>query len=136
MQVLFLFGSVGLLVSCGEKEKPKELVEAFKLHEEAIKIRQQVGEKVDRLVANTDSLFVAVNKNSIDSIQTLLEAWDEQLVEVPGFEEEHDHEGHDHDHDHDHGEELKLTPKQHLEVQTHLLNEIKALSSGVEQIKE
>ncbi len=120
-------------MSCGGSEKPsEELTQAFKLHEEAVSIRNQVADQIAKLEGSTDSLFVEANKSNLDSFRISLNVWNEQLVEVPGFEAAHEHEGHHHDHD----EPLDLTPKQHLEVQQHLLSEIKALAESVNQIEQ
>ena len=95
-------------------------------------IRNQTADQLAKLTANEDSLFVKAYKKDLDSISRSLKAWDEQLVEVPGFEEEHDHSGHDHHHD----EQPELTPEQHLEVQQYLLQEIRAIEKSINQIKE
>ncbi|WP_299537191.1 hypothetical protein [Ulvibacterium sp.] len=136
--VLFL-GILALSTACGDKKQANEdLQQAFELHKEAVKIRQMMQDQMTQLKANMDSLFVETHSKDLNSISSALEAWDEQLVEVPGFEEEHDHSGHDHDHDHDHHHDNhpELTPKQHLEVQQHLLEEIKEIAVKIDDIKE
>ena len=138
-QCFLTLGLIVLLVACGDKKKTnKDLQEAFKLHQEAVNIRNQTVDQLAILTANEDSLFIKAYKNDLDSISRSLKAWDEQLVEVPGFEEEHDHSGHDHDHDHDHdhGEQGELTPEQHLQVQQHLLQQIRAIEKSINQIKQ
>ncbi|MEM8969019.1 MAG: hypothetical protein AAGE93_21560 [Bacteroidota bacterium] len=139
---ILTLGMMALVVACGDSKKTDEnLQQAFELHQQAVKIRQTTDKQIDQLKANEDSLFVSTYKADLDSISRSLEEWDEQLVEVPGFEHEHDHSdhdhsGHDHDHDHDHGEQTNLTPEQHLQVQQHLLEEIKAIAEEVNQIRE
>ena len=142
--LLTLFaGIMSLLMACGEKKKDENLIQAFKLHEEAIQVRQTAKDQITKLEAITDSVFEATNSVQLNSLSNALKEWDEQLIEVPGFEEEHDHShhdhsGHDHEHDHDHDHnhsEQELTPKQHLEVQQHLLNEIKSISEKLNTIK-
>ncbi|MEM6843461.1 MAG: hypothetical protein AAF944_26750 [Bacteroidota bacterium] len=135
-------GMVALVVACGDSKKTDEnLQQAFELHQEAVEIRQMTDKQMDELKANKDSLFVSTYQADLDSISYSLEEWDEQLVEVPGFEHEHDHDhaehdhDHDHDHDHSHGGETNLTPEQHLQVQQHLLDEIKAIAEEVNQIE-
>ncbi len=136
-----VLGILFVILSCGDsKQKSEELEQAFKLHEEAVKIRSQMGDQMAQLKSNTDSLFVATHTSDLNAISQSLEAWDEQLVEVPGFEHDHDHSGHDHsdhdhDHDHDHHHEQELTPKQHLEVQQQLLDDIKAIAEKIDTIK-
>ncbi|WKN44175.1 hypothetical protein [Tunicatimonas pelagia] len=134
-------GMTSLVVACGDSKKTDEnLQQAFELHQEAVEIRQMADKQIDQLKANEDSLFVNTYTADLESISRSLKEWDEQLVEVPGFEHDHDHDhdhsGHDHDHDHDHGEQTKLTPEQHLQVQQHLLEEIKAIAEEVNQVKE
>ncbi|WP_422080141.1 hypothetical protein [Ulvibacterium sp.] len=138
---ILILGILALSFACGDKkQKGEDLQQAFELHQEAIEIRQMTQDQVAHLKANTDSLFVKMYTKDLQSISRSLEAWDEQLVEVPGFEEEHDHSGHDHsghDHDHHHHDaHPELTPKQHLEVQQHLLEEIKAIAIKIDNIKE
>ena len=132
-QLFITLGLIALLVACGDKKHQNEdLEQAFKLHQEAIIIRNQMADQLAKLTANVDSLFVKAYKNDLDSISRSLKAWDEQLVEVPGFEEAHDHSGHDHHHD----EQPELTPEQHLQVQEHLLQEIRAIEKSINKIKE
>lgn len=134
---------ISLLSACGDKQKEIDLQQAFSTHGEAVKVRKNAQEALIKLQANTDSLFVANNSEELKSIAEALALWDEQLVEVPGFEHDHshhDHSGHDHDHDHDHNHDhnhsgQELTPKQHIEVQQHLLSEIKAIVEKISSIK-
>ncbi|BFP40559.1 hypothetical protein FGF1_14040 [Flavobacteriaceae bacterium GF1] len=134
-----ILGILALSLSCSDKKQTNEdLQQAFELHEKAIKIRQMAQDQMDQLQANKDSLFVEAYAKDLRSLSSSLEAWDGQVVEVPGFEEEHDHSDHDHsDHDHHHhGEQQELTPKQHLEVQQHLLDEIQAIAEKINTINE
>lgn len=137
-QVFFTLSLMALAVACGGKKEPNEdLQQAFKLHQEAVNIYNQAGEQLAKLMANGDSLFIKANQQDLDSISRSLKAWNEQLVEVPGFEEAHDHSGHDHSgHDHHHAKQPELTPQQHLQVQQHLLQEIRAIEKRIDQIKE
>ncbi len=139
----FLILGVVSLSSCGDNMKNnKDLQQAFQFHKEAVKVRQAAKEKMTLLQANEDSLFLATYGEDLQIISRSLNAWDEQLVEVPGFEEEHDHSDHDHSdhdhsgHDHHHDEAPELTPEQHLGVQQHLLKEIKAIVERIENLKE
>ncbi|HAA11801.1 MAG TPA: hypothetical protein DCE41_08935 [Cytophagales bacterium] len=129
-----VLGLLVLISACGGEKTSEELQEAFQLHEEALKIRQQAEEKVGELVAITDSVFIQTHQADLEALQESLHEWDEQLVEVPGFEEEHDHnhEGHDH---HDHNAAPELSPKEHLDIQQHLLAEIKTIAERARQIQ-
>ena len=128
-----MLGTIILLTACNDNKRANEnLKQAFEFHQEAIKIRQMMDDQMTKLKANMDSLFVETYTKDLDSINRLLNSWDELLVEVSGFEEAHDHSGHDH-----HQDNLQqLTPEQHLEVQQHLLEEIKAIAEKVNNIKE
>ncbi|MEO1013048.1 MAG: hypothetical protein AAFX53_17250 [Bacteroidota bacterium] len=132
-----MLGIIALLAACGDtKQMNEDLKAAFELHKEAIEIRKMAKDKMARLKANKDSLFIATHTEDLNSITRSLETWDEQLVEVPGFEHDPNHSDHDHDHDHDHDNGQELTPKQHLEVQRHLLDEVKAMAEKINSIKE
>ncbi len=138
--LVLTLGLIVLLSACGDKKQHDEdLQQAFELHKEAIKVRQMAQDQMAQLNANNDSLFVATYTKDLQSISGLLETWDGQLVEVPGFEEEHDHSDHDHsdhDHHHHHDGQQELTPKQHLEIQRHLLEEIQVIAERISNIKE
>ena len=125
------------VLSCSDKKKTDEdLKRAFQLHKEAIKVRQTVQNLITQLNSNQDSVFLAENATSINAIDLSLAEWDEQLIEVPGFEEEHHHHDHaDHDHDHDHGHQPELTSKQHLEVQQQLLDNIKMIAGKIRALQ-
>lgn len=130
--LIILFFTISLLTACGEKKTTdQELQQAFELHQEAIKVRQTTGAQIDEL-ETTEQLLT---KADLDTIRTLLKAWDDQLVEVPGFEAEHDHSGHDHGHGH-HDDLPNLTPQQHLQIQQLLLQEIKAIAQKTAQIQK
>lgn len=155
-RLVLVLGIVALSSACAEKKADEDLQKAFQLHEEAMEMRQKAQEQLDQLKANKDSLFLATHAETLESFESSLEEWDEQVVEVPGFEHAHDHAGHDHsdhdhsehdhgdhaehdhsDHDHsshdhhNHGSEPELTPKQHLEVQQYLLDEINAIAERI-----
>ncbi len=126
-----------VVASCTEKKPDQNLQKAFDIHTEAMKVREQADQKLHALMEKTDSAFVATYGSKLDSLHSLIEEWDHQVIEVPGFEHDHgDHNhGHDHHHHHhDHGAELDLSPAEHLEVQELLLNEIKSLKTAVDQI--
>ena len=140
---ILALGLTVLITSCGEKKIDENLQKAFELHKEAVKVRQTAQDQIEQLESNTDSLFVATYGNEISALSSSLKEWDEQLIEVPGFDKEHDHahhdhSGHDHDHDHDHHhhDQPDLTPEQHLEVQQQLLQEINELAGKISSIKK
>ena len=139
--VVLALGLIALITSCGEKKIDENLQKAFELHKEAVEVRQMAQDQIEQLESNSDSLFVDTYGKDISALGKSLKEWDEQLIEVPGFDEEHDHahhdhSGHDHGHDHNHHhDQPELTPQQHLEVQQQLLQEIKQLAGKISSIK-
>ena len=121
--------------SCGTNKKVDEdLQKAYELHEKSVGIRSRVDVKIHSLFDRGDSIAVIGKVHLLDSIKSALSTWDEQMIEVPGFEDEHDHSGHDHTgHDHNHSK-VELTPVQHLEVQQHLLEEIQAIANKLDKL--
>jgi hypothetical protein len=117
-----LFLSIVLLFAYActtTSEDDKLMEEAFNIHEQAM----QVAKETKDLLASTDQ-----NKTGLSSIRERLERWEDDLVEVPGFD--HDHE-HSHDHDHGHHAELELLPEDMLAIQQELLDSIKAIRSDL-----
>jgi ABC-type Zn2+ transport system substrate-binding protein/surface adhesin len=106
--------------------------EAFNIHEQAM----QVAKETKDLLASTDQ-----NKTGVSSIRERLERWEDDLVEVPGFEHEHEHShdhdhdhGHDHDHDHSHST-LDLLPADMLAVQKEFLDSIRVIKSDLARLQ-
>ncbi|MEM7109323.1 MAG: hypothetical protein AAF519_13950 [Bacteroidota bacterium] len=133
LKVLTFLMFLVTIMACSHDKKPDEnLQQAFKIHEDAVSLRNQIAGELEKLNAMEDSLFVATHSENLDAIAGALKNWDEQLVEVPGFEEEHDHEGHDHHH---HDEQTELTSEQHLQVQQHLFDEIQKIEKSISEIK-
>ncbi len=135
--ITIAFGILVIVASCKEKKPDQNLQKAFDIHTEAMKVREQADQKLHALMENNDSAFVAAYGFKLDSLHSLIEEWDHQVIEVPGFE--HDHGDHDHGHDHhhhhhDHGTELDLSPAEHLEVQEFLFDEIKSVENAIDQI--
>lgn len=136
-QFILILSLLTLSIACGDNKNKEVLRQAFDIHEEAVKVRGRVSDKMTRLSSIQDTTFLMTFKADLDSIAVALEEWDEQLVEVPGFDEEHDHSGHDHSgHEHDHDNEPQLTPAQHVELQQFLLQEIKSLEEKINLIQE
>lgn len=83
-------------MSCSSgNEKSPELVEANRLHLEAMKISEYLEQKLDSLapLAKDD-----LEKSQIDSLKNLIEVWEENFIEVPGFAHAHDHAHGAHEH--------------------------------------
>jgi len=85
-----------LITSCHrEREKSAELIEANRLHLEAMKIASELEMKLEKLT--TESRPPAT-KVRVDSLHKLIQLWERNVVEVPGFPHthEHSHEAHEH----------------------------------------
>lgn len=78
-----------MTLSCSrEREKSPELIEANRLHLEAMKISERLEQKLESLSGETKD---DVEKSQIDSLKNLIEVWEENVIEVPGFAHAHDH---------------------------------------------
>lgn len=91
-----LFIVVLTAFSCSSgKEKSPELIEANRLHLEAMKISEHLEQTLDSLapLAKDD-----LEKSRIDSLKNLIEVWEENVIEVPGFAHAHDHTHGAHEH--------------------------------------
>lgn len=91
-----LLMAVLMTLSCSPgHEKSPELIEANRLHLEAMKISEDLEQKLDSLLplAKDD-----VEKSRIDSLKNLIEVWEENVIEVPGFAHSHDHAHGAHEH--------------------------------------
>lgn len=114
---------LGTSCNSGEEVDPL-LKDAFAIHQEAVRIEQTVQRQLD-------SFQISAEKEL--NLRARLEQWDEQLVEVPGFEHEH-HHGHDHDHDHDHGSSPKVTPEHMLAIQQESLDSIRTIQRDLDRL--
>ncbi|HKK77474.1 MAG TPA: hypothetical protein VJ953_20510 [Saprospiraceae bacterium] len=105
-------------------EEDKLMQEAFNIHQEAM----QVANETRALLTATDQ-----TRKDLQSIRNRLERWEDDLVEVPGFEHDHDH-SHDHDHDHSHST-LELLPEDMLAIQKEFLDSIRVLKSDLMRLQ-
>jgi ABC-type nickel/cobalt efflux system permease component RcnA len=128
-----LFLSIVLLFAYActtTSEDDKLMEEAFNIHEQAM----QIAKETKDLLASTDQ-----NQTGLSSIRERLERWEDDLVEVPGFEHEHEHShdhdhGHGHDHDHSHST-LDLLPADMLAVQKEFLDSIRVIKSDLARLQ-
>lgn len=109
---------LGTGCNSGEDVDPL-LKDAFAIHQEAMRIEQSVQRQLD-------SFHISADKEIF--LRARLEQWEEQLVEVPGFEHEHDH-----DHDHDHGSSPKVTPEHMLAIQQESLDSIRTIQRDLDR---
>ncbi|WP_035805586.1 hypothetical protein [Lunatimonas lonarensis] len=125
MNYIFLTATMALLffMGCSNSSKEKELQEAFEIHQKSLALRE-----------NLNQLLQAENlsPDQKSDLQSLLEKWDANFVEVPGYEHSHDHhhgdEGHDHHHDHHHAHKApELTAPEHLRLQQILYDQLDSI---------
>jgi len=86
---IFLLATCLLTVSCARQdEKTTQLIEANRLHLEAIEISKELEVRLESLASQAED---DVEKSQIDSLKNLIEVWQENVIEVPGFAHAHDH---------------------------------------------
>lgn len=125
---------LALLVSCSpEKTKSEVLIEANKVHLESVAIHEKVEQAIETrkktAVADKDSRMLL----KLDSLNNLVELWEEGIVEVPGFEHEHKHEnggGH-----HEHKTAPQMTDESMLEYQRNTKVAIEELQNDLNNLK-
>lgn len=121
MRVLTIYFLMILLGACSHKKNDPVLAEAANVHEEAMHIFHELEDLLKSLKQN-DSIPLA----KLESIKSALLEWEENLVEVPGYEHEHGHEDHGHHHHHE-KKDTHLTSEEMLQLQTELRNNIMLL---------
>ncbi len=134
IRYLFIL-SLLVLIACQDNKPDPQLVQAFEVHKSSL--------------ATFDSLLVelrtlksqSLSPQQQDELTQLAKAgaqWEEQLVEVPGFDhgEGHDHGGHGHDHGHNHGgpNMEDLPPAEVLKIQEAMKTEVSRLLSEVRKL--
>ena len=112
-----------ILMACkGPSEKDPVLVEAFEIHKESVGIAAKAMDVWETLPAN-DTL-----RSEFDSI---LHAWGDNLVEVPGFHYHHDGLGHHHGRT-----PLNILPDEMLLVQKEYRDSINAILHRIQKYQE
>ena len=124
----------------------KVLQEAAEVHTEALKIEKEIQSKLEALQQRKNTINIqgrALTEaeiafvNQVEALEASLRYWEENHVEVPGFEHNHDEEGHSHDHDHghnhDHNHEAKLevAPTDMLIIQKEFRDSMLAMQKRV-----
>jgi hypothetical protein len=98
------------------------LAEAAAVHEEAMQIFHELEDLIKVLEQND-----TIPAEALQNIKAALTDWEENLVEVPGFEHEHDHGEHGHHHHHHNHKSPELSSEEMLQLQQELRNTITAL---------
>ncbi len=132
--------SLSACSSSSDKHDPL-LDEAARYHNEATVIQATLEPRVDQI----DSLKTVLIGQSLpanaariatlDSIKTAFEAWEENLVEVPGMPHEHDHTHGKHEHHHHTDASLKDLPADQMrDLQRETLNSIRQLQDRFDAV--
>lgn len=104
------------IAGCGEAEKSAARLEAESVHEDIIRISEQLHadlaaglalteQAIDAQMAAGDTaaaMATARIESQLSALDVRFHDWSETLVEIPGHA--HSHGDHDHDHGHDHGD--------------------------------
>lgn len=119
---------VGIFACSKSPQDNSTLVEANKIHLEAIKIQEEIEDKITTL----DSLKNTINNPAtilkIDSSKKLFEEWKESVLEVEGFEHE------EHEHHHHHKETPKMSDELMLDYQRNTQKAIIELNAEFEKL--
>lgn len=129
-----IYGVAAITYGChSPSEKSQLLVEANKIHMEAIAIQEQTEKDI------TIEKEIALQQQNIsrarqlDSLGNLVELWKEGIVEVPGFAHEHHHDDGEH---HEHKTEVQMTDESMLDYQVSSKKAIATLRSDVQQLSK
>ncbi|MBC3787925.1 hypothetical protein [Spirosoma utsteinense] len=145
--MLFLTSLIAGLTACSSADKQAPLLEeAGRYHTEATAIQALVEPKIEQI----DSLKIVLSAQkttaagariaTLDSLKTAFEAWEENLVEVPGMPHNHSHRtgGPEHgDHaPHKHGDAtLKDLPADQMrDLQRELLHNIRQIQTRLKAV--
>lgn len=111
-----------------ENNKSPELIQANKIHLESMRIHKNVETEITEKKQNaiTSKNLALVQK--LDSLNIILDFWEEGIVEVPGFEHKHHHEKGEH---HEHKAEIKMTDESMLEYQKNSKQAIEELQKEI-----
>lgn len=113
------------LISCfgGHKHDPI-LTEAFEIHNQSLAISKEARNALDK-ITDSDSIKL--------QLESRLAQWNENIIEVPGFEHHHDH-SHDHGHHHHNHSTLELLPTDMLRVQKEFLDSIRIIHTEIQNL--
>ena len=120
-----------LIYGCSPSHDEKLYTQSVETHDLAIKIGENVEEKIKRIAQSASSLEEPLKSFFQDSVKALTQDfayWQSTIVEVPGHDHDHDHHDHDHDHNHNHSTVPDLTPEMMLDIQRDLRDRIVKLN--------
>ncbi|GAB3886876.1 hypothetical protein [Spirosoma agri] len=143
MRTILLLGLVPSLIACsGKSDADKPLLdEAARYHTEATAVQEQLEPLIDQidsvrtLLVKKTSPAAKRTTQSLDSLKTAFEEWEENLVEVPGMKHEHhEHGTGEHHHHHANNNDTKDLPAiQMRDLQREFLTNIKQISVQTRQ---
>ena len=107
----------------GHKHDPI-LTEAFEIHNQSLAISKEARNALDKI---TDADLIKLQ------FESRLAQWNENIIEVPGFEHHHDH-NHDHGHHHHNHSTLELLPTDMLRVQKEFLDSIRIIHTEIQNL--
>lgn len=121
----------GLVLACSglSKEEQKLYDEAAAIHNEAVGQASKLNDQLKKM--ETDSLIA---QDSIVALQAALQAWSEDLIEVPGNDEHH-HHGED-EHHHDHSRKGDISAQEMLAVQQELKARLVQIEARISNLAE
>ena len=146
-------------VGCGEPAESESLKEARKLHDQLIRISEDLHEAVQASLVrieeeieasmsagdSTLSIQLARLESQLGELDVRFHDWESTVVGIPGDTCDHDHDhdhddahDHGHDHAHDHGNELSLegmSDEEIREIQAALLAELESLQAAYDVIQ-
>ena len=142
-------------VGCGEPAESESLKEARKLHDQLIRISEDLHEAVQASLVrieeeieasmsagdSTLSIQLARLESQLGELDVRFHDWESTVVGIPGDTCDHDHDDahdHGHDHAHDHGNELSLegmSDEEIREIQAALLAELESLQVAYDAIQ-
>ena len=144
---------------CGEPAESESLKEARKLHDQLIRILEDLHEAVQASLVrieeeievsmsagdSTLSIQLARLESQLGELDVRFHDWESTVVGIPGDTCDHDHDhdhddahDHGHDHAHDHGNELSLegmSDEEIREIQAALLAELESLQAAYDAIQ-
>jgi len=124
MKNILIILSILFITACGAKKIDPLMAEAAAVHEESMQLFHELEDLLKELEQNEN-----IEVQAIANIKIALQEWEENLVEVPGYEHAHDHDAHAHHHHHHDQQKLKISAEEMLALQMELRENIKQLLS-------
>ena len=140
--IFFLF-----IASCSNSNNSKKdntiLQQAGQIHLEAVKIDEKIQPTLTKVTSVKQQLEQKTIELTLEEkgfLQEVIELersyafWEENHVEVPGFEHEgHDHHDHSH-HDHNHGPSLDVSAEDMLLIQQEFKDSLSSIAARLEKL--